>query len=444
MNEWTSTMERGQGNDPHLNAVGSYFTCQPVTPNSNDPFSFDNATKFQAKPVGPSLDHVIAAQLSPGGAPLLIRVGNHNDSPYSAISYSAAETAYPGSNITQAFSALTGLFTGGPLTPDSYRVARGKSVLDVVKDDLSTLERFDMSRSDRMKLAAWKELLNQTVVVTQQCNQTVAEALNVTQQNVDASMPGGGVDILTTKVNGSMLDGADIHSSVAVLAAVCNANPVVFLKYPFAYVFRGLGLESEAEGLAHRIGNAGSSGTCVTGVLDMILTIDDFYARKFAYLVGLLDSIEEGDGKVLDNTAAVWFQSHSDGAAHNLNNIPIVQAGSLSGYFKTGQSVNVDTGTNDPNLRGRSETLCIPPNLTVGGTQQTGTLTTAGVAPINKYYVNLMNALGVKAGPDGFPAKFGTEEVAKFGRYDRTEDFVGGTVNPPVITRPGGYEELKA
>ena len=41
MNEWEQGNSggagkgRGQGNDPHLNPCGSYFTCQPVTPNSN-------------------------------------------------------------------------------------------------------------------------------------------------------------------------------------------------------------------------------------------------------------------------------------------------------------------------------------------------------------------------------------------------------------------------
>ena len=32
----------------------------------------------------------------------------------------------------------------------------------------------------------------------------------------------------------------------------------------------------------------------------------------------------------------------SDGNAHNLNNLPIIQAGGLNGYFKTGWAVNVD------------------------------------------------------------------------------------------------------
>src|SRR6188472_968487 len=74
MNEWTqnnrgsgaSAAGRGQANDPHLNVAGSYFTLQPVTPSGTDPFSFDNAYKFNAVPIGPSLDHVMAAQLSPG------------------------------------------------------------------------------------------------------------------------------------------------------------------------------------------------------------------------------------------------------------------------------------------------------------------------------------------------------------------------------------------
>ena len=116
MNEWTQNMVRGQGNDPHTQVVGSYFTCQPVTPNSDDPFSFDNSTKFKAMPVGPSLDHVISQCLSADGkgTPMLMRVGNQNDTPQSGISYASAGTAFPGlGSPSQAFSGLTGLFKTG-------------------------------------------------------------------------------------------------------------------------------------------------------------------------------------------------------------------------------------------------------------------------------------------------------------------------------------------
>jgi len=450
MNEWTSKLLRGQGNDPYTQVLGSYFTCQPVTPNQNDPYSFDTTTKFNAKPLGPSLDHVMAQQLSPGGTPLLMRLANDSATPQSAISYSAAETLYKGTaSPAEAYSQLTGLFKdGAPVSPDSYQAIRGKSILDLVRDDLDTLERFDMSRSDTLKLDAWKDLLNQTggmVASTMQCKQEVAQMLGATQKNVDVSSNAALTpDRLTAQISSS-LDVADLYANIAVLAAVCNANPVVFLKYPGAFIFKGLGVTVESASLSKRLDNAGMSGICVPNAIDMLLTIDDYYAKKFAHIVELLHGINEGDGTVLDNTAAVWFQEVSDGLARNLNNLPIIQAGSAGGYFKTGWTVNVEDGS--PNLTtGNSESVCTEgtSNQVNGLTQSTGTDPELASAPINKYFCNLMNALGVKAGADGFPAKGGSAEVTHFGMYDRTEDFIGGGTNQPKINSPGGFDALKA
>jgi hypothetical protein len=448
MNEWTATLARGQGNDPHIQVVSSYFTCQPVTPNSNDPFSFNQNSKFAPRPVGPSLDNVMAQQLSPNGTPLFMRVANVLDGATSAISFSAAETQFPGLGApSQVYSVLTGLFAdGAPMSPDSYAAVRGKSVIDLVREDLDTLERANMSGADRRKLENWKELLDQTgtMVAAAQCSQDGATRLGVTQANMDALKGTLGADVLTTKITDSM-DGADLYSNFAALAAVCNANPVIVLKYPANYIFKGLGLSIEAHALSHRLDNAGMSGTCLDGVIDMLLTIDGYYASKFAYLVGLLESIQEGDGTVLDNTAAVWFQEMSDGNAHNLNNLPIIQAGSAGGYFKTGFTINVENGAADL-TRGNSESTCTPDtsNMVNGTTQSTGTDPAVSNAPINKYYYNLMNALGVKAGDDGFPLVGGAAEVTKFGMYDKTEDFIGGGTNPPIIHSPGAYDALKA
>jgi hypothetical protein len=244
------------------------------------------------------------------------------------------------------------------------------------------------------------------------------------------------------------LDAADVYANVAVLSAICNYNPITVLKFPGSYTFSGLGLNTEAHSLSHRIGNAGMTGTCVNGVIDMLLTIDDYYTRKFAHLVELLNSIPEGDGKVLDNTAAVWMQEMSDGNAHNLNNLPIVHAGGLGGYFKTGWAVNVEDGSATLN-NGKSESACTDGTTTMvnGTTQSTGTDPKFANAPVNKYYVNLMNAMGVKAGADGYAAATaaaGTGEVVNFGMYDKTEDFIGGGTKPAKINSPGGFDALKA
>jgi hypothetical protein len=448
MNEWTSTMVRGQGNDFHTQVAGSYFTCQPIAPNSDDPYDFRVEVKYDAKPIGPSLDHVMAQQLSPGGVPLFIRVGTNPDPPMTAISYSARETPYPGVAASEAFTSLTGLFAdGAPMSRDSYQALRGQSIIDFVREDLATLERLDMSRADKNKLGAWKELLHETggVMSSELCHAAAEDRLGLTQANLqELSQVSPARDRLTAKYTDT-LDGADLHSNLAVLAAACNANPVIFLKYGGALRFDGLGLTIDNDNLAHRIGNPGSSGTCVPGVIDMIHTIDDYYARKFAYLVGRLNDIEEGDQKLLDNTATVWFQEVSDGCAHNLNNLPIVQVGGAGGYFKTGWAVNVEDGSPDLTT-GNSEALCAPgtPDIVNATEQLTGTDPSVANAPINKYYCNLMNALGVKAGPDGFPLAGGTAEVTKYGMYDRTQDFIGGGTKPPTIHDPGEYSELRA
>ncbi|MDQ2647808.1 MAG: DUF1552 domain-containing protein, partial [Myxococcota bacterium] len=448
MNEWTQDLSRGQGNDMHGTASGSFFTCQPLTPNSNDPWQGVNV-RYSPKPIGPSLDHVIARQLSPEAQPLLVRVVNVSDDGHSAISFSDSETPYPGiASVKQLWSGLTGLFEGddaAPLSPDSYQAIRGKSIIDLVADDLDTLARFDLSQHDRLKLEAWKELLHETSsVVTAQCGADAAASLGLTQAGIDAlPTPGLGRDPLTTKLAGE-LDGADVFSNLAVLAAACNANPVIFLKFPPNYVFSGLGLDVESHGVSHRIGNAGLSGNCLPDALERIATIDRYYARKFAHLVATLDGISEEGGTLLDGTAAVWFQEVADGLAHNHNNLPIVQAGSAGGYFKTGWSINVEDGSAEL-PPGNSEFYCTEPEQTNIGNLLgvTGTDPALGNAPINKYFCNLMNALGVKAGEDGFPLEGGAAEVTRFGRYDKTEDFVGGDINPPIIHSPGGFDALK-
>ena len=86
-----------------------------------DPFSFDTAYKFNALPIGSSLDHVIAQQLSPNGTPLFMRVGNRMDGAQSGISYLKCAgrrrrccEGYPGLGTpSQVFTALTGLFDKG-------------------------------------------------------------------------------------------------------------------------------------------------------------------------------------------------------------------------------------------------------------------------------------------------------------------------------------------
>src|SRR4029079_14119672 len=112
---------------------------QPVPASGTDPFSFDTAYKFNALPIGSSLDHVMAQQRSPQGTPLFMRVGNRSDAAQSAVASprdarapaTAAAKAYPGlGQPSQVFSALTGLFGSGGTTPATYAAPRGKKITE--------------------------------------------------------------------------------------------------------------------------------------------------------------------------------------------------------------------------------------------------------------------------------------------------------------------------
>jgi hypothetical protein len=163
----------------------------------------------------------------------------------------------------------------------------------------------------------------------------------------------------------------------------------------------------------------------------MLEKMDIWYAEQFAYLVGQLDSVQETEGAtLLDNSATIWLNEQSDGQAHNLNNMPILQYGSLGGYFKTGMAINVDGGAADLS-RGNSLSQCGDGDGDIGGNEVQTTGTDNGLAnkPMTKYLYNLMNGLGVKGNADGFPEVGGTGPVTKFGWTDDQDQFAAFVPN---------------
>jgi len=430
MNEWSFGGTLGQTTDPHTQVCGSFFTCYPVTPSDG---------KFNGTATGRSLDHICAEQVNPsGGTPLFMQIGGvagNASNTQSVISFDQPNRIYPGvGSPTQVYNNLTNLFGQGSMSPDTYKVARGKSVIDIVRDDLSTLQRVNMSMSDQKKLADWVDLLHQTSgAITAQCTADAATKLGLTSQTVQAAA-GGGLSVDISKVAPIMMD-------LAVLTAICDSNRVIFMKMPPNYVFSNLGLTQESHGLSHRIGNANMGGACLNGVMDMLHKIDLFYAEQFAYLVGKLDGVAEGTGTVLDNTATVWFQEMSDGNSHNLNNLPILQAGGAGGYFKTGLAVNVEGAKTDLTV-GHSDDDCKGGQSPFGSLDSLGTPPDQATMPINKYFCNLMNAIGVKADATGFPVKGGTMPVTHYGKYDDSKLFASS--QPVTISNPGEYTALRA
>jgi hypothetical protein len=63
-----------------------------------------------------------------------------------------------------------------------------------------------------------------------------------------------------------------------------------------------------------------------------------FHVEQYAYLIGKLDKMREGDGTVLDNSCIMFVSEHWD--AHNGTKVPVALAGGLGGTLKTGRSLD--------------------------------------------------------------------------------------------------------
>ena len=111
------------------------------------------------------------------------------------------------------------------------------------------------------------------------------------------------------------------------------------------------------------LGNAGSNRTYpMVGVNDghhqlshhrndeekmaKIQRIDQFLAEQFAYFLKKLDSMQELNGSLLDNSMIVYGSGISDGNRHDHADLPIVVAGKGGGTIATGQ--HLDLGRETP------------------------------------------------------------------------------------------------
>jgi hypothetical protein len=393
--------------DPHDQGMGSKLTLAPI-----DPAGSHYATSR-------SLDHVAAELVNPAAkTPLVLSVGNFFNNVKGILSYSAANTPYaPETKPANVYKSLaTGFATGGAApTMVDYKVKQGNSILDLVKGDLDGLKRLNMSKADTKKIDDWASLLRQTEVKigSAACNSENATALGLTEASTKASTSATGTAFTT---------GGDLMINLIALTMMCDTNRMIVLQWPGFVTFNwdGITHQYDHHGLSHRVGSAAVSGTCVDGVIEMIGQIDNWYAGKYAKLVGLIDSISEGDKTMLDNSAVMWLPELGDGQAHNNTNLPIVIAGSAGGYLKQGASVNLDTKTLGT---GDSESGCASGGNV--GFSKTGN----GSVPLNKLYVTLLNAIGAKA-TDGGP-------ITQFGTMD-TSDVAKG------ITNPGELATLKA
>jgi hypothetical protein len=213
---------------------------------------------------------------------------------------------------------------GEPTREDMIRAARA-SALDMASEEFATVLP-KLGSADREKLERHRSLVRDLEV-----------GLSMTTPvGCDPSFSAQGHII-------------DQFSRITTMALACDLTRVVTIvtqNIPGNEFGIAPGVDMHQD-IAHASDEGGGNVQAIEGMVNY----NRVYAEHFAYLLDQLDSVQEGSGTLLDNTAVVWLTELGTGN-HALNHLPNVIAGGGGGYFRPGRYVNypqtnLDWGGND-------------------------------------------------------------------------------------------------
>lgn len=278
------------------------------------------------------------------------------------ISYAGSDL--PIANETSPYSMFNLVFStlGQDLGQIEAQRARRKSVLDAVGKRYEALTP-KLGADDRLKLEQHltairdveKRLDNQGATIGGYCQ-----------------IPGTGDPIdLNDPMNFPAI--GKLQTDLLVMALACDLTRVATLQwsastnnkpYPYLTYDDGSGpkpiLDDE-----HVMGHQPDTDVHSWNKLRVIRR---FYMEQFAYLLGRLSEIKEGEGTMLDNTVVLLASEITRGNTHSHMDAPFLLAGSGGGAIPTGRYLNF-----------------------------------AGDVPHNNLLVSLMNAMGLPATTFGDP-----------------------------------------
>jgi len=296
---------------------------------------------FGGYAAGPSIDQMIAKALPAGETTFpSLQFGVQHDGPganptvLTVATYADAnQPLAPESSPYTMFDRLMIGSNGAPtgISPDQLAKLRTRrqSVLDLVRDDLKTLDG-KIDRSDRVKVeqhieglsAIEKRLMNPMMPSSgSSCSATPARP---------------GIDL---KANESYPELLGIQSSLAVAALACNRTRVLTMQWSrsFSQVrHTWVGVTSEHHTLSHMTSAANQ---------DQKYHIERWYAERLAEVLHQMDSIQEGNGTLLDNTMFIYNNDLAEGAPHSVAPAITWVAGRAGGKLMTGRFL--DLGGND-------------------------------------------------------------------------------------------------
>jgi hypothetical protein len=261
---------------------------------------------------GPSLDQPIATAIGAGTRVKYLLAGKVSNYHvfHSGPRMINPPVDDPKANFDRLFSDFTPPASagggGGGVNPDLAVVrARKKSILDHTLDEYKRVAGA-VGPGDRRRLDVHAETIRQI----ERGLDAIGSTPSGTSQGCKKPDP--------ATADGGYAEHGKANMDLLCLALACDITRVVAMQWTsHGTAFSWLGITTLHHPLAHQTGNAGADAQ-----LTKILT---WHAQQAADALTKLESYQEGDGTVLDNTLFLWGNEISTGS-HKFTRIPYLMA----------------------------------------------------------------------------------------------------------------------
>jgi hypothetical protein len=215
------------------------------------------------------------------------------------------------------------------------RERQRKSILDFVLEDARTLSG-KVGGSDRQKLDEYLTAVRE-----------IEQRVEAAQRSVAAVQNSGVIEAydVPESIPESYEEHARLMLDMIALAFQTDSTRIatcILANEGSNRAYRNLGINRGHHELSHHQNNPDN--------LRQIRDINRFHMRQFAYLLGKLKAMPEGDGTVLDNTMLLYGAALADGNRHEHENLPLILAGRGGGAIMPGRHMRFASETPMCNL----------------------------------------------------------------------------------------------
>ncbi len=322
----------GDGPGDHARAGATFLTgCRAVKTEGAGIMAGVSADQIAARKLGM---HTQLASLEVGTEEPSVAGGC--DSGYSCaytntISWRTPTTPNPvEDNPRRLFERL---FGDGESTDPAERLARlreQRTILDFVREDLSRL-RSGLGAGDKRKLEEY------------------VEAIRDLERRIEKAEAQSGRTLPTVERPGGVPDDFAEHAKLMidlqVMAYQADLTRVTSFMMGREGTYRSypeIGVPDAHHSVTHHQHNPEK--------IAKTILINKFHLSMFAYMLEKMQSIEDGDGTLLDHSMMLYGSSISDGNQHLHHDLPLVLAGGAAGQLRGGQHLKFARETPMNNL----------------------------------------------------------------------------------------------